>query len=52
MRLYQKTKNDRYLKLAEKTIKALAGPLKGSPTSLPTLAEALGMYLDAAEKKE
>ncbi len=52
VRLYQKTQNERYLKLAEKTIKALAGPLKDSPTSLTGLAEALGMYLDATEKKE
>jgi uncharacterized protein YyaL (SSP411 family) len=51
VRLYEKTQNERYLKLAEKTIKALAGPLKNSPTSLTALAEALGMYLDATEKK-
>ncbi len=51
VRLYQKTKNERYLKLAEKTIKALSAPLKGAPTSLTGLAEALGMYLDVTEKK-
>ncbi len=51
VRLFEKTKNERYLKLAEKTFKSLAGPLKGSPTSLTGLAEAMGMYLDATEKK-
>jgi uncharacterized protein YyaL (SSP411 family) len=51
VRLYVKTKNERYLKLAEKTFKALAGPLRTSPTSLALLAEALGMYLDATEKE-
>jgi uncharacterized protein YyaL (SSP411 family) len=51
LRLYQKTKDERYLKLAEKTIRGLAAPLKSSPGSLATLAEALGMYLDVTEKK-
>ena len=49
--LYLKTKTERYLKLAEKTIQALAGTLNTSPTSLCGLAEALAMYLDATEKK-
>jgi uncharacterized protein len=49
VRLWIKTKEERYQKLAEKTIKALAAPLKSNPASLTTLADALGLYLQ--EKK-
>jgi uncharacterized protein YyaL (SSP411 family) len=47
VRLWKKTGDQRYAKLAEGTFKALAAPLKLSPTSLPTLADALSQYLDA-----
>ena len=51
VRLAQKTKDQKYQKLAFKTIRSLAMPLKTSPTSLCTLASALGMYLEAEKKK-
>src|SRR5262249_10482659 len=51
VRLWIKTGEDRYAQLAEKTFKSLAGPLKLSPTSLTALADAVGMYLDARQKK-
>jgi uncharacterized protein YyaL (SSP411 family) len=51
VRLWIKTGDQKYAKLAEKTFKALATPLKLSPASLPALAEALTLYLDAAKKK-
>lgn len=47
VRLWIKTKDERYRKLAETTIKSLAGPLKSNPGSLSMLADALGMYLEA-----
>jgi uncharacterized protein YyaL (SSP411 family) len=50
-RLWVKTGDERYAKLAERTFKALATPLKNSPTSLPALADALALYLDARKKK-
>lgn len=46
VRLWQKTGDARYGKLAEKTIKSLAAPLKSNPASLTTLAHALAQYLD------
>jgi uncharacterized protein YyaL (SSP411 family) len=50
-RLWVKTGNERYAKLAERTFKSLAAPLKNSPTSLPALADALALYLDVQKKK-
>ncbi len=47
VRLWIKTKDERYQKLAEKTIKSLTGPLKSNPTSLSMLADALAIYLEA-----
>jgi uncharacterized protein YyaL (SSP411 family) len=47
VRLWVKTGDDKYEKLAEKTFKALAAPLKTNPTGLTALADALGAYLDA-----
>jgi uncharacterized protein YyaL (SSP411 family) len=52
VRLWVKTGDEKYARLAEKTIRALAAPLKANPTSLTGLAEALALYLDAREKKE
>jgi hypothetical protein len=50
-RLWIKTGDEKYAKLAEKAFKALATPLKTNPSALPALAEALALYLDAAKKK-
>ncbi len=49
VRLWQKTGENRYAQLAEKTFQALAGPLKENPGNLTALADALAIYLD--EKK-
>jgi uncharacterized protein YyaL (SSP411 family) len=51
VRLWKKTGEERYAKAAEKTFKALAGPLQSNPTGLTALADALGLYLDAKAKK-
>jgi uncharacterized protein YyaL (SSP411 family) len=51
VRLWIKTGDDQYARLAEKTFKALAAPLKTNPTSLTALADALALYLDAKKKK-
>jgi uncharacterized protein YyaL (SSP411 family) len=51
-RLWVKTGDEKYAKLTEKTIRALAIPLKNNPTSLPGLAEALAVYLDGKERKK
>jgi uncharacterized protein YyaL (SSP411 family) len=50
VRLWQKTGEDRYRALAEKTLRAFAAPLKENPTSLTTMAEALARYLDTEKK--
>jgi hypothetical protein len=50
VRLWAKTGDERYARLADKTIKALAAPLKMNPTGLTAMAEALAMYLDAKKK--
>ncbi len=47
VRLWVKTGDERYAKLAEKSFRAFAGQLKASPTSLAAMADALGLYLDA-----
>jgi uncharacterized protein YyaL (SSP411 family) len=47
VRLWEKTGDAGYGRLAEKTIKSLAASLKSNPTALTTLAQALAMYLDA-----
>jgi uncharacterized protein YyaL (SSP411 family) len=47
VRLWQKTSDAKYKRLAEKTFRALALPLKSNPSSLTTLASAIGLYLDA-----
>jgi uncharacterized protein len=46
VRLWIKTKDDQYAKEAERTFKALAGPLLDNPTGVTTLAEALSLYLE------
>jgi uncharacterized protein YyaL (SSP411 family) len=52
VRLWKKTGEERYAKLAEKTFQALAGPLKANPGTLPTLADALAMYLEEKAAKK
>jgi uncharacterized protein YyaL (SSP411 family) len=47
VRLWQKTGDDQYRALAEKSFQVFAGTLKSSPTALTTMAEALALYLDA-----
>lgn len=51
VRLWQKTGDDRFRKLAEKTIKQFAGVLKSNPAAVPALGEALHDYLAAGGKK-
>jgi uncharacterized protein YyaL (SSP411 family) len=46
VRLWAKTGEKAYQERAEKCLQAFAGPLKSVPTSLSTMAEALGEYLD------
>jgi uncharacterized protein YyaL (SSP411 family) len=50
VRLWVKTGEARYGKLAEKTFRALAAPLQAYPTSLTGLTEALALYLEAKKK--
>jgi uncharacterized protein YyaL (SSP411 family) len=50
VRLWQKTGDARYRDLAEKSFRAFAMTLKNSPTSVTTMAEALGMWLDGRGK--
>jgi uncharacterized protein YyaL (SSP411 family) len=48
VRLWRKTGDDAYRKLAEKSIKQFAGVLKANPAAVPALGEALHEYLAAA----
>ena len=50
VRLWLKTGDERYRALAEKTLRTFAGALRGNPTGLTAMAQALGLYLDAQEK--
>ncbi len=52
VRLWQKSGEQRYAQLAEKTFQALAGPLKENPGNLATLADALALYLDEKAAKK
>jgi uncharacterized protein YyaL (SSP411 family) len=52
VRLWRKTGDEKYAKLAEKTFRALGAPLKTSPGSLATLADALALYLDVKKEKK
>src|SRR5262249_44738968 len=51
VQLWQKTGNNKSQELAEKSFKVFAGPLKSTPASLTTMAEALALYLDGQKKK-
>src|SRR5262245_36432422 len=46
VRLWHKTGEEQYRKLAEKTLKQFAGVLKAMPGASPAMAEALHLYLD------
>jgi uncharacterized protein YyaL (SSP411 family) len=46
IRLGKKTGQEKYRRLAEKTLLALAPVIKDEPGSMPTLAEALALYLE------
>jgi uncharacterized protein YyaL (SSP411 family) len=50
VQLWQKTGDQKYEKLAERTFRALAGPLKANPAGLTALADALALYLDAKKQ--
>jgi uncharacterized protein YyaL (SSP411 family) len=50
VRLWQKTGEERYRALAEKTFKTFAMSMRDNPAGLTTMAEALAMYLDAQKK--
>ncbi len=52
VRLWIKTGDSRYSKLAEKTFRALSPTLKTNPTSLAGLADALGLWLEAGAKNK
>ncbi|MGE3808532.1 MAG: thioredoxin domain-containing protein [Gemmataceae bacterium] len=51
VRLWIKTKDDRYAKLAENSLKAFSTSLKLEPMSLMTMSAALDVYLVQKEKK-
>jgi hypothetical protein len=50
VRLWTKTKDDQYRRLAEQSLKQFAGVLKMSPQSAPAMAEALHLFLDLGGK--
>ena len=52
VRLWEKTGEKRYAELADKTFRALSGPLKENPGNLTALADALGMYLEEKAAKK
>jgi uncharacterized protein YyaL (SSP411 family) len=52
VRLWSRTGDERYARLAEKTFKALALPLKNNPGGLTALADALAMYLEVKAAKK
>jgi uncharacterized protein YyaL (SSP411 family) len=51
VRLWVKTGDAKYAKLAEKSFKSLVASLKTNPTSLTALAEALALWLEHKSKK-
>jgi uncharacterized protein YyaL (SSP411 family) len=52
VRLWQKTGEERYAHLAEKSFQAFAGPLKVNPGNLAALADALAIYLEEKAAKK
>ena len=51
VRLWQKTGDDKYRKLAEKTIRQFAGVFKTNPAAVPAMGEALHDFLAAGGPK-
>jgi uncharacterized protein len=51
VRLWKKTGEETYRKLAERTLRQFTGVMKGSPTAAPAMAEALHLFLDYGGKK-
>ena len=51
VRLWSATSDERYRAEAEKNLKAFAGTLKGFPQTLPTMLQALDMYMDVKEAR-
>ena len=52
VRLWEKTGQARYGKLAERTFRALSAPLKLTPGNLTALADALARYLEVKDRKK
>jgi uncharacterized protein YyaL (SSP411 family) len=52
VRLWQKTGQARYGKLAEKTFRGLSAALKINPSNLTALADALARYLEVKDRKK
>jgi uncharacterized protein YyaL (SSP411 family) len=52
VRLWEKTGEAKYEKLARSSFRALAGPLKIDPSALTGLADALGTYLEGKSRKQ
>jgi hypothetical protein len=52
VRLWSKTGDEKYKKLAEKTIRSLSAAMKASPSSLCATGEALAMLLEAKKMKK
>ena len=50
VRLWLKTKDEKYRKSAERTIRSLAIPYRSNAASLCLLGSAMGLYLDAEKK--
>jgi uncharacterized protein YyaL (SSP411 family) len=50
VRLWVKTGEDKYKSAAEKSFKAFGVVLKRSPSSVPTMSDALALFLDAKKK--
>jgi uncharacterized protein YyaL (SSP411 family) len=50
VRLWIKTGDAEYSKLAEKTFRSMSAALKSSPSSLPALADALALWLEHKKK--
>jgi hypothetical protein len=51
VRLWHKTADDNYLKLAERSLKQFAGAMKVMPQATPGMGEALHLYLDLRAAK-
>jgi uncharacterized protein YyaL (SSP411 family) len=52
VQLWKKTGDERYERLAERTLRSLASPLRGHPGGLATLADALALYLEVKKDRK